>query len=89
MMKDDDITPKVLLDHMRAMEDRIMKEIQGIRVDVQSIDQRLCRVEICLDRVEKKLTLISTQIQNIDERLDVIEIEELPRRVVAVEAKTR
>jgi len=86
MRQDDGITPKVLLDHMRAMEGRLSQKISE---EIRGVHTRIDRVEIRIDRVEQKLTLISTQIGNIDQRLDVIEIEYLPRRVAALEATSR
>lgn len=84
MKKDDDVTPKMLLDHMRGMEERLFKKISE---EIRTVHQRIDRLEVHVDRIEKKLTLISTQIENIDQRLDTIEIENLPHRVAALEAR--
>ena len=72
---DQDITPAILLQHMRGMEGRLTKRMDGM-------DQRMDRVETHVLRLERNLT---SQIDAIDKRLDAMEIEFLPKRVEVLE----
>lgn len=73
MPSDQDITLKVLLEHIQALR--------------AAMEERFDRVEKRIDRVEGHMdqmgTRLSTQIANIDQRLDEIEVKRLP----ALEAK--
>jgi hypothetical protein len=74
MRKNRIITNRVLLEHMQAMR--------------HAIEMRMDRMEKRIDRLDGNVRLIFIQISNIDERLDEIELEELPRRVTALERKS-
>jgi len=67
-----DITPKILLDHMQGMEHRIMERFL-------QVDGRFIQVDTRLDGIDRKLDIITVQTQNIDERLDDIEVVQLPK----------
>jgi predicted nuclease with TOPRIM domain len=77
MSADPEITPKVLLDHLQAMSQSLREEIRAVRADVRQVGERV-------DRVERNLT---AQIDALDRRLDELEVQTLPRRVTALEAK--
>ena len=72
----DDITPKVLLEHMQNMQ----------RVLGGKIDQNRLELKADIQRVERKVDILKVGVDNIDKRLDAIEIENLPKRVAVLEA---
>ena len=74
-MNDKDITLRTILDHMRGLEDRVMKKFE-------QVDFRLERLQTDQQRMERNLT---RQIDAIDKRLDEIEIEKLPQRLERIE----
>lgn len=76
MMEDKDITPAILLQHMRGMEKRLTDHMN---VRFIKVDERFVKVEARLESLENKTSLISMQIKNIDHRLDDIEVGDLPR----------
>jgi len=76
-----DVTPQVLLDHMRAMEERILTHVDE---RFTKVDERFTTVDERLERLEGKVDLISIQISNIDQRLDTLEVEKLPKVKKAV-----
>lgn len=82
MPDDADITPAVLLQHMQAMEGRLMHKIDTVDQKVEHLEVRMDRMDAKMDRMERNLT---NQIDAIDKRLDEIEIELLPKRVKALE----
>ncbi len=89
MADDQDITPAILLQHMQAMERRIM-QYMGERFS--QVDSRFSRMEARFDEIEVRLSklarqvsLLSVQIGDMDQRLDEIEIELFPKRVVKLE----
>jgi hypothetical protein len=75
------ITPAVLLDHMRGMENRLKtelkREIGSVRTDLSHLTTRI-------DRVERDITWIKVSVDNIDKRLDTIEVVQVPRLEKAV-----
>lgn len=79
MAPDDEITPKVLLEHLQQMELRIGLKVEAVRVELKAdiVDLR--------QKVERMERNLSGQMETIDERLDAIEIERLPRRVGVLE----
>ena len=84
--KDNDITPAILLDHMRGMEQRLKvdfrKELQG---EIHSFDEKLSnRIDQLDDKLTRKIDVLSVQIGNMDERLDHIEVVEIPKLKKAV-----
>jgi len=91
MAKDDrDITGKVLLEHMQAMQRVLKEELESVRDELAvlrtSLTGEMREVKDVLRMLEARLTI---QIDAIDKRLDAVEIESLPRRVAALEAKVR
>jgi hypothetical protein len=80
MSNDQDITPKILLEHMRGMEHRLVEKLNntenGIRSDMK---EQFNVVNIRLDRLESKVSLIQVQIKNMDERLDDLEVVQVPK----------
>ncbi|MFA5799656.1 MAG: hypothetical protein WC840_01715 [Candidatus Peribacteraceae bacterium] len=76
--KNDDITLKTILEHMRGMEERLRTEISGVRTELKG-DIREVKNEI--RRVE---AVLSNQISNIDARLDDIEVVQVPKLKKAV-----
>ena len=93
----DEITLKTVLDHIAAMEQRLSGRFGGVESNLSGVEKSIVElsgrvegVEGRLARVEKKLQLVevnlSRQIDGIDRRLDEIEIEQLPKRVTALEA---
>jgi len=79
--KDNDITPAVLLQHIQAMEKRLVVRMEDVRVglkaDVRAVGERVVLVE-------KKVDLARVQIGNIDERLDDVEVVQVPMLKKAV-----
>ena len=76
-MADTDITLGTIMEHLRAMEDRINKRFE-------SVDFRLDRIESDQQRMERNLT---RQIDAIDKRLDEVEIAKVPQRVARIEKR--
>jgi len=75
-----DITPKILLEHMQAMRIELVGKMDRLESRVDTLEIRLTsRIE----GVERRLT---RQIDMIDQHLDAIEIENLPKRIAALEA---
>jgi esterase/lipase len=74
-MDDKEITLRTVLDHIRGMEERVMKKLEHV-------DFRLEQVESGQQRMERNLM---RQIDAIDKRLDEIEIAKLPLRVTRIE----
>lgn len=70
---DDEITPKILLQHMQA-------GFQSIDKQFQSIDKRFDRLEIRMDRLE-------TRMDTVIHRLDFLDSHDLPDRVSRLEDK--
>jgi hypothetical protein len=87
LKKTQHITLKHLLIHMQGMEQRLDKKIDGVE---QRLDRNIDSVKVKLtrriDSLERNLTM---QIDIIDKRLDAIEIENLPRRITALEQMMR
>ncbi len=85
-MAQEEITPRLLLEHMQGMEQRINKRFDAVDQRFESVGARIDRLDhklsTRLDRLENKL---STQIEHIDKRLDDIELEYLPKRVRRIE----
>lgn len=83
------ITLRVILQHMQAMEHRLMSTL-GSRID--SLDTRLSgKIESLatrMDRMERKMDNHTLQLDAIDKRLDAVEIEDLPKRVRRLERHT-
>jgi len=77
MWNDQDITLAMILNHMRAMEERLLQRFDAVDHRCKAIDGRF-------DAVDHRFNLISTQIENIDQRLDAIEIEDIPKRVTHI-----
>lgn len=82
------ITVRTLLGHMRTMQRVLMEEIRAVRTD---LSQRIDRVEGKLDRLEVKVDrnhgILSMQIASIDQRLDHIEVEAIPALRKAVKQR--
>jgi len=86
-MKDEDITPKVLLEHMQNMQRVLMERMDGLDQYMGGLDQKIDNAEKKLIyRIDKLEINLTQQIDGIDQRLDTIEIEKLPQRVTALEA---
>ena len=66
--KDDGITSAIILQHMQAMEQRIMEKFS-------KVDDRFDRLE---QKVDRNHVILSTQIANLDERLDDLEVVQVP-----------
>lgn len=94
MWNDNDITPKVLLEHiqamgngirqdMKSMEDRIMNTMDGRFTEVDRrfdrVDQRFEKIEHRLDFLDAQVFLIRTQTTDINSRLKHVEIKQLPK----------
>ncbi len=74
MKKQRGVTPAILLEHMRHMEERIMN----------AMDTRFCKVDIRFSGLEQQNAQILYQIDNIDKRLDDIEVFQIPKLKKAV-----
>ncbi len=98
-----DITIGMLLEHMRAFEGRMMKQLQTwnyeLRNDVKKVEHRLDRVEFRLGHVEhrlgsveKRLNVVETKIDNMDLVLNDLEIamveQKHEQRIQALEQHT-
>ncbi len=75
MTDEQGITLGVILQHMQGMERRITERFEG---RFNGIDRRL-------GRLERKTDLMSVQIGNMYETLNAIDVENLPKRVTALE----
>ncbi len=71
--KDNDNNWGIFLQHMQAMEQRLVAQILSVKSDVR--------------RVESKVDLALVQIGNLDERLDDLEVVQMPRLKKAVGMK--
>jgi hypothetical protein len=74
-MADKEITLGMIMSHIQHMETRILNKMSYMQTSIDSMDKRI-------DRNHRNLTF---QIDAIDKRLDDIEIEQLPKRVSAIE----
>ncbi len=79
MVKDPDITLKMVMDHLLVMQGTLQAEIRSVRSDLMD---EIGKVYVRINRLE---TNLSTQIDGIDSRLDGIELESLPQRLKTVE----
>jgi len=90
MAEGQDITGRVLLEHMQAMQRVLREELEHVRGELAvlrtSLTGEMREIKDALRLLEARLTI---QIDTIDKRLDAVEIESLPRRVAALEAKVR
>ena len=88
MAEGQDITGRVLLEHMQAMQRVLREELEHVRGELAvlrtSLTGEMREIKDALRLLEARLTI---QIDTIDKRLDAVEIESLPRRVAALEAK--
>ncbi len=88
---DTEITPKLLLEHMQAMQVDLSRKIDTMagRVDAlaEGMGNRITRVEDSIQRLERKIDTLTIGVDAIDARLDAIEIEKLPHRVKILEAR--
>jgi hypothetical protein len=68
---------------MRGMEQRLMREIGGIRADLTKVDSRLTSR---MDRMENDIAWIKVSVGNIDKRLDDLEVVQVPKlkRIVGI-----
>ena len=82
MSHEPDITPGILLTHMRGMEQRLVQRIDKLEGRIDGMEQGIGNLTHRIDRLDINLT---RQIGAIDRRLDTIEIESLPRRVAVLE----
>jgi len=73
------VTPAILLQHMRGMEQRLSRNIEDTKTELKG---DITRIETKMDRMHVNL---SGQIGALDERLDSVEIEFLPKRVAKLE----
>ena len=84
----DDITPKILLEHMQNMQGVLTKAIRDVREEIRDVRTDLGGR---IDRLEKKVdqnhAILSMQISNLDERLDDLEIVQVPTIKKAVGIK--
>ncbi len=78
---DSDITARMLLEHLRQMEQRLTASIQGVQADVRAVEAKLTR------RIDRLETNLATQLDAIDRRVDGLEMEHLPRRVAGLEQR--
>lgn len=73
-MADNDITPAIILEYLRAMEQRLRDELKKeIRKEITASEERTKNVILAS---EARLTL---QIDGIDKRLDDIEVFQIPK----------
>ncbi len=87
MTNDDiEITPKILLEHMQAMQASLSGKIDAL---AEGMGMRITKVEDGIQRLERKIDTLTIGVDAIDARLDAIEIERLPQRVSVLEAKSR
>ncbi|MDB4979116.1 MAG: hypothetical protein JWM56_1302 [Candidatus Peribacteria bacterium] len=89
-MKDDtDITPKILLQHMQAMQaaliDRMNVMHGSLQKDIVAVQGEVHILRTEHQRLERKIDTLTLGVDSIDARLDTIEIEKLPQRVKALE----
>lgn len=83
----DDITPKVLLDHMQGMQQGLTQEIRRVEEkltgEIGSLKQQVDANE---EKAEQRHALVMVSLNNIDERLDEIETKELPmiKKVIGI-----
>jgi len=76
----DDITPKVLLEHMQGMQQGLTQEIRRVEGNLtEKILQLEQKVDSNEEKAEQRHSLVMVSLDNIDERLDTIETEELPK----------
>ena len=80
MTKTDDVTPAILLDHMRGMEHRLVGRIDGLEKEVKGVKFWMRGVEKWGQRMERKFDFMRLGINNIDDRLDRVEIEQKSRK---------
>ena len=73
---------------MQAMQRVLREELEHVRGELAvlrtSLTGEMREIKDALRLLEARLTI---QIDTIDKRLDAVEIESLPRRVAALEAK--
>ncbi len=81
-MADNEITLGVIMQHMQGMELRLTRRIDDVDHRLSGLNGRVDNLDKKLDRIYHNL---SFQIDAIDKRLDEIEIEQLPKRVTAIE----
>ncbi len=85
MSPKDDITLKTILEHMRAMEDRLISRIEGAE---DRLGSRIEKVETGLKnlnfKVDQNHVQVMTQLDNIDARLDDLEVVQVPKLKKAV-----
>lgn len=91
MPQTDDITPRVLLDHMQAMQRSLERKIGDLSGRMDGLSERMDRgfaeVKGEIRRLDRKIDVLTAGVDQIDARLDAIEIEKLPQRVRALEMK--
>lgn len=78
---DSDITLLTVLQHMQAMEQRLIERIEGVRDDLSG---RIDRLEAKVDHNHIQVT---AQLDAIDRRLDDVEVVEIPKLKKAVGMK--
>lgn len=83
MPSDQDITLKVILEHIQALRGAMEERFERLEGQMDRLEGRMEKIEGRMGGVESKLDLLSTQITNIDQRLDEVEVKRLP----ALEAK--
>ncbi|MBU0766182.1 hypothetical protein KKF55_00115 [Patescibacteria group bacterium] len=85
-MEDNEITLKVLLDHIQGMRNDLTQRMDKLE---HRLSNRMDGLEKRMDgmeqRMEKRFDQLVFQIDAIDKRLDAVEIEELPKRVTKLE----
>ncbi len=92
-MADTDITLKMILEHMQAMRSDLLQRIDdlgktlSIRIDglQGQIDGNQRSLQAQINGLERQIATLQVGVENIDKRLDEIKIEELPKRVRALE----
>jgi tetrahydromethanopterin S-methyltransferase subunit G len=78
MTPHDDITPKILLDHIQAMRQEFAGRFDVIEGKLNKMNGRLGKLEEDMEDLKTDMTFVKAGIQNIDQRLDEIEMKRLP-----------
>lgn len=87
----DDITPRMLLEHMQNMQRVLMDEfgnlkedVHTLKSDVKTIKEDVKTLKNDMQEVKLDIRMIKTGIENMDQRLDDVEVVQLPKIKKAV-----